>query len=297
MGAWVRAGARGVRAEGTALRAGEDHADCACRFAIEFGATRCCVMRETICDAVDWYASAQYEDGVTHIWEPHIDVFFRCNIWHVRGRDSSLLFDSGSGVVSLVARFPWLTNSPLLAIASHTHFDHIGCQHEFEARAVHRAEAQILAAPTPQSTLATRYAKLAMFDRLPPGGFDEAGYRVKPAPATRLLEEGDVIDLGDRYFQVLHLPGHSPGSIALWEPDRGILFSGDAVYDGPLVDDAYHSNTEQYVETLRRLRELPARAIHGGHYPSFGRARLLELIEDYLGGRRLPGCPVDAALG
>ena len=68
-----------------------------------------------------------------------------------------------------------------------------------------------------------------MFDRLPPGGFDEAAYQVRPAPAQRLLEEGDVIDLGDRHFEVLHLPGHSPGSIALWEAASATLLSGDTV--------------------------------------------------------------------
>ncbi len=244
----------------------------------------------------NWYTSLVYDEGVTYIGEPHINIFYRCNIWHVRGRDSSLLFDSGSGVISLVGEFPWLHHSPLIAIASHTHFDHIGCQHEFEARAVHRAEAHILAAPTPDNTLANRYAKLEMFEKLPPGGFNEANYRVLAAPATRLLEEGDVIDLGDRHFEVLHVPGHSPGSIALWEAKRGLLLSGDAVYDGPLIDDAYHSNTDQYVETMHRLKALPVRIVHGGHYPSFGRDRYLELIDDYLAGRRAPGCPSDALL-
>ena len=53
--------------------------------------------------------------------------------------------------------------------------------------------------------------------KLPPGGYSSEAYRVTPAPATRLLAEGDTIDLGDRHFTVLHTPGHSPGSIALWE--------------------------------------------------------------------------------
>ena len=45
--------------------------------------------------------------------------------------------------------------------------------------------------------------------------------------------------LGDRHFEVLHLPGHSPGSIGLWERRTGILFSGDALYDGPLLDELF----------------------------------------------------------
>jgi len=242
----------------------------------------------------DWYRSTALENGVTHIFEPHINPFYRCNIWHVRGRDRSLLFDSGLGVVSLVGQFRWLEEASLIAIASHTHFDHIGNHHEFPQRACHPLEAHILASPTPESTIATRYAKLAMFEMLPPGGFDEAAYHVRAAPATRLLEAGDVVDLGDRHFEVVHVPGHSPGSIALWERAHGILLAGDAVYDGTLIDDAYHSNPQDYVDTMRRLRELPVRVVHAGHYPSFGRDRYVELIDDYVRGRRSPGCPADA---
>lgn len=243
--------------------------------------------------AARWYASTRCTHGVTHIHECKIHLFYRCNIWFVEGRDRSLLFDSGSGVVSLVAEFPWLQGRPLLSVASHTHFDHIGNAHEFPERLCHPAEAPILAAPGPFETLADRYATLDMFETLPPGGFDPATYRVRAAPATRLIEDGDVIDLGDRHFTVKHVPGHSPGSIALWEAATGVLLSGDAIYDGPLIDDAYHSNPEDYIDTLQRLRELPVNVVHGGHYPSFGRDRLRELIDDYVRGRRAPGCPRD----
>ncbi len=70
---------------------------------------------------------------------------------------------------------------------------------------------------------------------------------IAPAPPTRLLDDGDVVDCGDRSFEVLHLPGHSPGSIGLWEAASGILFSGDAVYDGPLLDELDGSDIDDYV--------------------------------------------------
>ena len=110
----------------------------------------------------------------------------------------------------------------------------------------------------------------------------------------RTVTAGDVIDLGDRVFEVLHVPGHSPGSIALWEAASGVLLSGDAVYDGPLVDDAYHSDIPTYLETMARLSALPVTVVHGGHFASFGRARFQEVIREYLDGRRRPGCPSEA---
>ena len=173
----------------------------------------------------------------------------------------------------------------ILAVATHTHFDHIGSHHEFAERAVHPAEAALLAKPDRKATLADPFATLEMFEALPPGGWDEAAYAVTPAPATRLLEDGEVVDLGDRHFEVLHLPGHSPGSIALWEAASGILFSGDTLYDGPLVDDCAGADTAAYRRSMERLLELPVRVVHGGHFPSFGRDRLRALIRAWLEGQ------------
>ena len=104
----------------------------------------------------------------------------------------------------------------MLCVASHTHFDHIGSHHEFPQRCVHGAEAAILANPTNELTVADRYATDDMFDGMPEG-WDASRYRIRPAPAGRLLEGGDVVDLGDRAFEVIHTPGHSPGGIALYE--------------------------------------------------------------------------------
>ena len=87
------------------------------------------------------------------------------------------------------------------------------------------------------------------------------------------------------------MPGHSLGSIARWEERTGVLFSGDAVYHGPLVDDAFHSNVPDYLESMQRVRALPVEVVHGGHFPSFGRDRYRQLIDEYLAGRRAPGCP------
>jgi len=234
----------------------------------------------------DWYAQQSLGDGVTLVWERQLKPFYRCNIWHVRGRDKDLLIDSGMGIRPLAPAITAITERPILAVASHGHVDHIGGHHEFSDRAVHRAEAQTLAAPDRRNTIADPYLTDEMFLGAPPPGFVVETYCVRPAPVTRLLVEGDVIDLGDRVLEVLHLPGHSPGSIALWEATTGILFSGDTVYDGPLIDDFHHSVASDYIASMERLRQIPARTVHAGHFASFGRARLATLIDDYLARKR-----------
>lgn len=230
----------------------------------------------------DWYRVRRLDDGVTFIDEPHIREFYRCNIWHVRGRDRDMLVDSGMGVVSLRQWVPLVTERPLDAVASHTHFDHIGCHHEFECRLCHAAEADILAAPTRENTFAGKYVTDDIFTALPPEPFVSARYSVKAAPATRILEDGDVIDLGDRVFEVIHTPGHSPGGIALWEAATGILFSGDIVYDGELIEGESELEQAQYAASMRRLLALPVRVVHGGHFPSYSGARHREIVTDWL---------------
>ena len=137
------------------------------------------------------------------------------------------------------------------------------------------------------NTLATDFVGDEMFEAHPDCPLCYAEYRVRAAPATRLIEDGDVVDLGNRVLQVLHTPGHSPGGISLWEASTQTLFSGDILYDGPLIEDAYHSNLEDYAQSLARLRELPVRTVHGGHFASFSGQRMRELINAWFDAHHL----------
>jgi glyoxylase-like metal-dependent hydrolase (beta-lactamase superfamily II) len=247
-----------------------------------------------------WFESRRIDDQITLLWEPHVIPLMRCNIWHVRGRDRDLLIDTGMGISSLREAARDLLAKPVIAVATHTHADHIGGHFEFEDCLVHRDEADRLRSPQGRGTLrgsefppeerkmledAGYEVADALITALPHAGYDLGDYKIRPATPTRLVEEGSIVDTGDRQFEVLHLPGHSPGSIGLWEASTGILFSGDAIYDGPLLDKLYRSNIADYVKTMRRLRALPVRVVHAGHDPSFGRDRLVELVDAYLARR------------
>jgi glyoxylase-like metal-dependent hydrolase (beta-lactamase superfamily II) len=237
--------------------------------------------------ARDWYEVIPLSDNISLIREKYVADWLRCNIWHVRGRDNDLIIDTGMGLRPLVEEVAGLTERPLTAIMTHSHFDHAGGLHQFDHRCGHRHEAQIIAEPTAANTVAdTGYVRAETFTALPYKGFRHQDYFVKPAPLTQLLDEGDIIDLGNRVFKVFHMPGHSPGSIALFEEETGTLFSGDVVYDGDLLDTLYHSDSEQFKTSLRRVQELPLTTIHGGHYPSFGKQRLSEIVDGYLSGHQ-----------
>jgi glyoxylase-like metal-dependent hydrolase (beta-lactamase superfamily II) len=247
-----------------------------------------------------WFDFERLADGVTRIWEPHVIRVMQCNIWHVRGRDRDLLIDTGMGIASLHDAARHLFDKALSAVATHTHIDHVGSFHEFADRIVHEAEAETMAKPSgnfsmrrdehpPDMIAALERAGYEIdplyITSLPHAGFNLSEFSCPAAPATRRVAEGDVIDLGDRIFEVLHLPGHSPGSIGLWEARTSILFSGDAIYDGPLLDEIPGSDIPAYVATMRRLETLPARVVHGGHDPSFDGQRLKALARAYLDRR------------
>jgi glyoxylase-like metal-dependent hydrolase (beta-lactamase superfamily II) len=251
--------------------------------------------------ATSWYQRRTIDASITLIWEPHVVPLMRCNIWHVGGRDRDLVVDTGMGVISLVdAASDLFDGRAITAVATHGHDDHIGSHHEFTDCLAHPLEAALLESPPLRSLEplvawgAEGLAALAasgydmtdpyFVDALPPGVVIET-FRQRPARVSRLVDDGDVVDIGDRHFEVLHLPGHSPGSIGLWEAASGTLFSGDAVYDGPLLDELPESDIEQYVATMERLVDLPVTVVHAGHDPSFGRERLRELALAYIDRR------------
>ncbi|MBK8160374.1 MAG: MBL fold metallo-hydrolase [Rhodospirillaceae bacterium] len=244
-----------------------------------------------------WFEMTRIDDGITLLWEPHVIPLMRCNIWHVRGRDRDLMIDTGMGIASLTEAAKNLLGKAVTAVATHTHADHIGSHHEFESTIVHKHEAENLGKPSEEGTLlfsdftddelikirvAGYEIDSDLITALPHAGYDLRSYRIHPARVTEIVEEGDVVETGDRRFEILHLPGHSPGSMGLWEASTGTLFSGDALYDGPLLDELGHSDIPAYVRTMKRLRELPVTVVHAGHDPSFGRERLVELCDEYL---------------
>ena len=247
-----------------------------------------------------WFVVGRRSHGVSSITEPHVHPLLRCNVWHVRGRTQDLVIDTSLGIRSLRAVVEQESSNTLLAVATHSHGDHVGGMHEFSHRAIHISEAGDLDVLRPYDLASAGYGELVLspyreagydipdvlIDAVPAGGMVSTELELQRAPATELLEEGDIVDLGDRVFEVLHLPGHSPGCIGLWEQATGLLFSGDAVYDGPLLDELDGSDLADYRTTMERLRELPVTEVHGGHEASFGRGRLVELCDAYLAARR-----------
>lgn len=235
----------------------------------------------------EWYSSDRVHENVWKIRESYIDEGHGCNMWLVRGRDRSLLFDTGFGFVSLRRFIGEEVSRDVVVVSSHSHCDHIGCNHEFERRCAHSAEADVLENPTGANTIYEQYAVPEMV-AVPIDPLEIKEHKIASAEPTMLLEDGDVIDLGDRAFEVIHVPGHSPGSIMLYDRRDQILFSGDTVHNGSRGIGRtrwYSSDHDQYLASCERIRDLPVQTCHAGHYRSFDGKRYRQIVEEFIARR------------
>lgn len=228
-----------------------------------------------------WFVEDAVNARLSVITEPYVHPFLRSNIWHLRGRDRDLIVDTGLGVGSLRRELPHLFLRDPVVVLTHGHLDHAGGAHEFgeclvhPAEGIERSQAAGLNGPALTESLGLDAAALpgplpkSMLSARPTREFSVEAYRLQPVARYASVSDGTVIDLGDRRLQVLHLPGHSPGSIALYDEPGASLFSGDVVYgldDGDeLLDEIRGANIDDYVASLRRIASLPIRMTYPGH--------------------------------
>ncbi len=182
----------------------------------------------------------------------------------LNGSKNSLLIDTGLGICNIYDEVIKLTNKPIIAVATHIHWDHIGGHEYFPDFYAHQEELNWLQGEFP---LTMAQIKDMVIDRCDlPEGFDVNEYEFFQGVPTRVLEDNDIIDIGGRHIEILHTPGHSPGHMCFWEKERGYLFTGDLVYKDTLF--AYYPSTdpEAYLNSLERISALPVKHVFPAHH-------------------------------
>lgn len=94
---------------------------------------------------------------------------------------------------------------------------------------------------------------------------------VDPLTVDRNLADGDTIQLGEELIQVLHVPGHSPGGLAFYLPNSGLLISGDTIFNGSVGrTDLWGGDMAQLINSIReKILPLPDETvIASGHGPT-----------------------------
>lgn len=210
----------------------------------------------------DWFTINEI-DGDTYIiseyrhWE-------ETHCYLLNGSEHSLLIDTGLGICNICEEVKELTDKPVTAIATHIHWDHIGGHKYFPDFYAHKAETDWLNGKFPLSADTVRELVVDRCDL--PDGFDITTYEMFQGTPVKLVDDGDIIDLGDRKIEVLHTPGHAPGHLCFWEKERRYLFTGDLVYKDVLF--AYYPSTDPiaYLASLEKLAELPVEKVFPAHH-------------------------------
>lgn len=202
----------------------------------------------------DWFEVYEVENGIFAIYEPY--QWQEVISYLIIGNSSALLFDTGNGIGDIKAVVQQLTDKPVVVLNSHTHFDHIGGNHQFD---------KILSVSTPFSIanslgadnemIKTEASAEALCHGLP-AGVTQAGHRILPFTITGKVEEGTVIDLGNRKLEVLQVPGHTDDAIALLDREAGFLWTGDTFYEGPIWLYFPETDLAAYRQSIARLATL-----------------------------------------
>ena len=150
--------------------------------------------------------------------------------------------ETAAQIVEEAARRGWTIGQ---IIITHTHWDHV-----LDAQALKEATGvPLLAHPLAREQLAN-----------PSAGFGEPPMQIPAVETSGTLEDGDTVTLGEQTFTVMHLPGHDPAHIGLFNASEEILLSGDVLFPGghgtlevPGADQA-----AMYATMRRLVAELPA---------------------------------------
>ncbi len=169
-------------------------------------------------------------DRVYEAWQP-VEGLWAIEEGGVRsflidGGDKALLIDSGFGKGDLRAFVETLTKGRITLVNTHADGDHLGCNHQFKEAYMHPAE------------------------------MDRYYYGKERSCAAKALWEGEKLCFGAFCFEVVLIPGHTPGSIALLDRSRRILISGDSVQSGAVYMFGPGRNLPAFVQSMEKLQGL-----------------------------------------
>lgn len=178
------------------------------------------------------YTAIKITDGFWSIEEGGVRSFL------IEGIGKAMLVDTGYGTGDIKAFAETLTSLPIFLINTHTDRDHIGCNDSFKQVIMHPSE--------------VKYYQLK---------------KMEGHTGIEYIEEGEVINMGNREFEIIHIPGHTPGSIALLDRGNKILISGDSIQTGAVYMFGEGRDFKTYILSLKKLEDIKGsfETIHPSH--------------------------------
>ena len=170
----------------------------------------------------------------------------------ISGKERALLLDTGFGIADLKSYVEDLTPLPLIVVNSHVHPDHSGGNRQFDTVYIGENE-------WPSKEGFVFPIETVPHKKVHPAVVSGGDYQFST------LKDGEWIELGKRRLQVIAIPGHTKGSIALYDEESHYLFSGDAI-----VKRIFYGASvplSQYKAALLTVKGLDIKEILSAHWP------------------------------
>ncbi len=180
-----------------------------------------------------------------------------CNSYLILGNKLKILIDSGisqhfNSLKKDMEKIGMDVNGLNMVINTHEHVDHFGANRFLQETVpilAHRYAATKIVSADDEVLLCRAH------------GEDPTDYQV-----NLWLENLNVIDLGDWFLKILHTPGHTSGSLCIYEPRRKVLISGDTVFARGTISDISSSGSHgEYINSLARLNTMKIDMLLPGH--------------------------------
>ncbi len=203
------------------------------------------------------YAVTDLGNGIINITAPPM----RFQQYIVLGNERAMLIDSGFGFDSIKKIVNGITDLPVVLVNTHGHPDHCGGNAEFGMAYLHPADNDLIKSKcsyTSRAREAAHWGVAGAADRLQPD-----------PPETAPLEDGQTFDLGGRVLRVIHTPGHTKGSVCIFDEKSGALFAGDNIQAmATALTEPAAATVSEYLRAMELLKGLPIKAIYTGHVPA-----------------------------
>lgn len=204
--------------------------------------------------------------------DPRFNSFYT-NLFLLLGSKTALLIDTGAGLFPLKPIITDLIGERNLKVLNtHCHWDHVGSNHEFDEIYIHEIEKLTISRSINITNLSSSSKDVVK-------RYEKYNFSIPPASSVKPLKDGDSIDLGDLKIDIIHTPGHSPGSISLYT-NNNELFTGDLAHYGAVYLPKKR-NLPEVLSSIDKLIKLCEKKPSVEIYPSHEEFNVsIELLRD-----------------